>query len=77
MSAPFCCKCNATFSWVRDTICTLQLGFGQICDAEGSGGGLTLTASCCLTVPWLNKDNLSLQRSKWHLLRLRGIAPKG
>jgi hypothetical protein len=39
ISTPFCCMCSTTLKYVRDKIATLQLGFGQICDGEGSGGG--------------------------------------
>jgi hypothetical protein len=31
--------CNTTFSYVSETILTLQPGFGQIWDAPGSDGG--------------------------------------
>ena len=31
--------CNTTLKYVTDRITTCQLGFGQICDAEGIGGG--------------------------------------
>jgi hypothetical protein len=43
MSTPFCCICSTTFSYVRDTTCTLQLGLGHIWDAPGRGGGPILT----------------------------------
>jgi hypothetical protein len=39
ISTPFCCMCSTTLLYVRDIICTLQLGLGHISDAPGKGSG--------------------------------------
>jgi nucleoside-diphosphate-sugar epimerase len=38
-STLFYCKSRTTLKYVNDTIFTLQPGFGQIWDADGSDGG--------------------------------------